>query len=136
MQQRLRDSFSYLPQLERDLLDVVVGDGIITRAALSDLFLVVHGVDRWKSHAALTNLLNAQLVEFWNRPPEALVALAQARSMRRPIYDPWTNDEPNMPFSARTAFMVFTPGYAFTKGPCSNAQSALINEIDNIKRLW
>jgi hypothetical protein len=56
--------------------------------------------------------------------------------MRRPIYDPWTNDEPNMPFSARTAFMLFTPGYAFTDPPYVNDPNALIKEIDKIKQCW
>lgn len=136
MPERLRDSFSHLPQLERDLLNVVVSDGIITRAALSDYFLVVHGVERWDSHRALTNLLNARLVHFWNRPPNVLVELPQARNMRPPIYDPWTNDEPDMPFSARTAFMLFTPGYAFTRTPYTDNEEALIAEISKLQQRW
>lgn len=81
-------------------------------------------------------MLNERLVEFWNRPPDALLELPQAKNMRRPIYDPWTNDEPNMPFSARTAFMLFTPGYALTRWPYRNDKDALIAEIATIQQRW
>lgn len=113
MNERIRDSFRHRTELERRVLDLIVADGIITRAALYDHFVVALGMPAEKVHEAVNGLCSSHVIQFWNRTPREVIEWVKKHPLRRPILE--HNNDPyrdkNL-FTSRTAFMFYTPGDA------------------------
>lgn len=144
MNQRLRENFRDRPQLEREVLDALVADGLIARAALFDIF-----VDKGRSpaeiHQAVTNLLDDRLVTHWgadySRLPEQLKQRMKERPLRQPNWERLHAGVYDGTFGYRTADLVFAPGRALRNAILENPtwvdrNEDIIPEIDELNRRW
>lgn len=143
MNERIRDSFRHRTELERRVLDLIVADGVITRAALFDHFVVVSGLPPKEVDKAADGLFSSDIIQFWNSTPLELEEWVKQHWLRKPILNHY--DDPyraEFLFTSRTAFMIFTAGSAVARvfyGRPWGGQELLemvTEKSDELKRRW
>jgi hypothetical protein len=143
MSERIRDDFRHRTELERRVLDLIVTDGVITRAALFDHFVVVCRLPPKDVDKAVDGLRSSNVIHFWNNTPPALEKWLKQHSLRRPILNHYDNPyAADFLFTSRTVFMIFTAGGAvarvFYGRPWGDQQllEMVTEKSDELKRRW